>query len=54
MDSELFYGFFNQLLIPRTRPISGPKLLILDGQRSHLDIKSVELFQWHDLMVNIF
>ena len=39
MDSELFCGFLNQLFIPRTRHASGPKLLILDGHRSHLDIK---------------
>ena len=43
MDSELFYGFLNQLFIPRTRHISGPKLQVLDGHRSHLDIKSIEL-----------
>ena len=43
MDSELFYGFLNQLFIPRTRHISGPELLILDGHGSHLDIKSIEL-----------
>ena len=43
MDSELFYGLLNQLFIPRTRYISGPKLLILDGHRLHLDIKSIEL-----------
>ena len=43
MDSELFYGFLNQLFIPRTRHISGPKLLMLDGHGSHLDIKSIDL-----------
>ena len=43
MDSELFYGFLNQLFIPRTRHINGPKLQVLDGHRSHLDIKSIEL-----------
>ena len=43
MDSDLFYGFLNQLFIPRTRHISGPKLLTLNGHGSHLDIKSIEL-----------
>ena len=37
INSEHFYGFLNVL------HLSGPKLLILDGERSHLDIKSIEL-----------
>ena len=45
MDSELFYGFLNQLFIPRTRHISGPKLLILDGHGQQLDVKSIELYR---------
>ena len=38
MDSQLFYGFISKLFIPHTIQIPGPKLLILDGHGSHLNI----------------
>ena len=38
MDTELFYGFIYKLFIPHTIHIPGPKLLILNGHGSHLNI----------------
>ena len=38
MVSTLFYVFMDQLFILKTKNIPGPKLLILDGYGSHLDI----------------
>ena len=43
MDSELCYGFIDKLFIPSTSHIEGPKLLVMDGHGSHIDIKTVEL-----------
>jgi len=43
MDSELFYGFNDKLFIPSTSHIEGPKLLVMDGHGSHMDIKTIEL-----------
>ena len=43
MDSELFYGFISKLFIPHTNRIPGPKLLILDGHGSHLNIDIINL-----------
>ena len=41
MDSVLFYVFVDQLFKPKTKHITGQKLLILDG--SHLDIYIIQL-----------
>ena len=43
MDSELFYGFIFKLFVPHTIQIPGPKLLILDGHGSHLNIDIINL-----------
>ena len=43
MDTTLFYVFIDQLFIPKTKHISGQKLLILDGHGSHLDINTIQL-----------
>ena len=43
MNSELFYGFISKLFIPHTNQIAGPKLLILDGHGSHLNIDTINL-----------
>ena len=43
MDRELFYGFISKLFIPHTNQIPGPKLLIMDGHGSHLNIDIINL-----------
>ena len=43
MDTELFHGFISKLFIPYTNQIAGPKLLILDGHGSHLNIDVINL-----------
>ena len=43
MDSELFFLFIDRHFIPHTLHIPGPKLLILDGYGSTLDLKMSNL-----------
>ena len=43
MDSELFLKWIDKLFIPRTKHLTRPLLLILDGHGSHLDIKMIDL-----------
>ena len=43
MDSEHFYSLISKLFIPHTNQITGPKLLILDGHGSHLNIDIINL-----------
>ena len=49
MDSELFYGFISKLFILHTNQIAGPKLLILDGHGSHLNINIINLCRESDI-----
>lgn len=49
MDSELFFGFFDRLFIPKTMSIPGPKLLILEGRGSYFNTETVKLCKGNNI-----
>lgn len=51
MDIELSYLWVEKLFIPKTAHLEKPILLILDGHKSHIDIKVIDLLKEHRIVL---
>ncbi len=43
MENETFEDWFSNVFVSETRHLNGPTLLVLDGHKSHLSMKVVQI-----------
>ena len=54
METDTFFYWFSEIFVPKTREITGPKLLFMYGHESHFSVKFFELARENDIHIICF